>query len=95
MYLVIFLFSTTCIIHKINNLFIHLRIRLFAAVTIKQGALVIGGYVYDLGDRMATVACYSRAGWSKLDDLQSARNDHRAIINVDKIYNIAGRIGLK
>ena len=54
------------------------------SVTTSQGALIIGGY-HD-GSNVATVACYSNAGWSRLDDLQSTRYYPRAIINGDKVY---------
>ena len=62
----------------------YFSIRLFATVTTGQGALVIGGY-----PAVATVACYN-SGWSRLDDLQSTRYGHRAIINGDKVYVIGG-----
>ena len=61
-------------------------IRLFATVTTGQGALIIGGYD---GSDVATVACYN-SGWSRLDDLQSTRRNHRAIINGDRVYVIGG-----
>ena len=60
----------------------------YATVTTSKGALFIGGHD---GDWVATVACYSNAGWSKLDDLQSTRVDHRAIVNGDKVYVIGGQ----
>ena len=60
----------------------------YATVTTSQGALFIGGY--GGGAEVATVACYNNAGWSRLDDLQSTRRDHRAIINGDKVYVIGG-----
>ena len=61
----------------------------YATATTSQGALFIGGY----GDssQVSTVACYNNAGWSRLDDLQSIRFRHRAIINGDKVYVIGGR----
>ena len=59
----------------------------YATVTTSQGALIIGGYG---GVEVATVACYNSAGWSRLDDLQSTRYGHRAIINGDKVYVIGG-----
>ena len=59
----------------------------YATVTTIQGALIIGGYD---GSKVATVACYSNSGWSKLDDLQSVRAYHRAIINGNKVYVIGG-----
>ena len=60
----------------------------YASVTTSQGALFIGGW--GDGSEVATVACYNNAGWSRLDDLQSTRNGHRAIINADKVYVIGG-----
>ena len=42
------------------------------------------------GSYVATVACYNSSGWSRLDDLQSVRGNHRAIINGDKVYAIGG-----
>ena len=56
-------------------------------MTTSQGALFIGG---NGGSEVATVACYNNAGWSRLDDLQSTRRHHRAIINGDKVYVIGG-----
>ena len=56
-------------------------------MTTIQGALIIGGYD---GSYLATVACYNSSGWSRLDDLQSTRINHRAIINGDKVYVIGG-----
>jgi len=71
---------------------LNLSIRLSATVTTVQGALIIGGSYY--GDNgyipVTTVACYSRSGWSRLDDLQSPRDQGRAIINGDKVYLIGG-----
>ena len=63
----------------------------YATVTTSQGALFIGGYsgAQHRAD-VATVACYNKAGWSKLDDLQSIRRGHRAIINGDKVYVVGG-----
>ena len=60
----------------------------YATVTTSQGALFIGGYG---GAEVATVACYNNAGWSKLDDLQSTRHYHRAIVNGDKVYVVGGK----
>ena len=40
---------------------------------------------------VTTVACYNNAGWSRLDDLQSTRVDHRAIINGEKVYVTGGQ----
>ena len=70
-------------------------IRLFATVTTAQGALIIGGRgpgSHELPEYSpyATVACYNRSGWSRLDDLQSPRHQSRAIINGDKVYVIGG-----
>ena len=59
----------------------------YATVTTTQGALIIGGTE---GSQVATVACYNNSGWSRLDDLQSTRQYHRAIINGDKVYVIGG-----
>ena len=44
---------------------------------------------------VATIACYNNKDWTKLDDLQSARDNHRAIINGDKIYIVGGAPGVK
>ena len=30
-------------------------------------------------------------GWSRLDDLQSTRHEHRAIVNDDKVYVVGGK----
>ena len=62
----------------------------YAAVSTSQGALFIGGYADGLDLGVATVACYNNDGWSKLDDLQSPRQWHRAIMNGDKLYVIGG-----
>ena len=64
-----------------------LSIGSYATITTSQGALFIGGYS---DGNVATVACYNNAGWSKLDDLQSIRRGHRAIINGDKVYVVGG-----
>ena len=66
---------------------IYYRIYLFATVTTEQGALIIGGYD---GSDVATVACYNKAGWSRLEDLHYTRRNHRAIINGDKVYVVGG-----
>ena len=58
-------------------------------MTTSRGALFIGGAGND-GFEVATVACYNSSGWSRLDDLQSTRTRHRAIINGDKVYVIGG-----
>ena len=60
----------------------------YATVTTSKGALIIGG---SEDSELATVACYNDVGWSKLQDLQSTRTDHRAIINGDQVYVIGGR----
>ena len=59
----------------------------YATVTTSQGALFIGGYD---SSPVATVACYNSSGWKRLDDLQSTRRNHRAIINGDKVYVVGG-----
>ena len=65
---------------------IYFSLRTFATVTTSKGALIIGG---SDGAGVATVACYNTV-WSRLNDLQSIRYQHRAIINGDKIYVIGG-----
>ena len=67
---------------------IYFSINGYATVTTSQGALIIGGY--GDGSEVFTVACFNNAGWSRLDDLQSTRYDHRAIVNGDKVYVIGG-----
>jgi len=42
------------------------------------------------GSEVTTVACYNSTGWSKLDDLQSVRQYHRAITSGNKVYVIGG-----
>ena len=79
-------------IYKIIYL-INYSIRLFATVTTQQGALIIGGYSGGGEGYVATVACYNNEGWTKLDDLHSKRDNHRAIINGDKIYIVGGQPG--
>ena len=39
---------------------------------------------------VTTVACYNSSGWKRLDDLQSIRRNHRALINGDKVYFVGG-----
>ena len=39
---------------------------------------------------VATVASYNEDGWKKLDDLQSTRYGHRAIVNGEKVFVIGG-----
>ena len=68
---------------------LYFSIYYYATVTTSQGALFIGGY--GDGSEVATVACYNNAGWSRLDDLQSTRYTHRAIINGDKVYVVGGK----
>ena len=46
-----------------------------------------------MGTIRATVACYNNSGWSKLDDMQSVRAYHRAIINGGKVYVVGGGPG--
>ena len=72
----------------LNSNIIYFSIFAYTTVTTSQGALIIGGYD---GSVVATVACYNNTGWSRLDDLQSARYAHRAIVNGDKVYVIGGR----
>ena len=71
----------------------YFSINSYATVTTSKGALFIGGY--GDGSIVATVACYNNVGWSRLDDLQSIRRNHRAIINGDKVYVIGGGSGTK
>ena len=79
------------IILKLKSYFsafkIYLSIYGYATVTTSQGALIIGG---SYGSDVSTVACYNNAGWSRLDNLQSTRYYHRAIINGDKVYVVGG-----
>ena len=79
----------------IRNFFEHktyFSITLYATVTTSQGALIIGGYCYNCRPRgqVATVASYNEDGWTKLEDLQSTRHGHRAIVNGDKVFVIGG-----
>ena len=71
-----------------GTLISYLSIGSYATVTTGQGALIIGGQ--SGGSDVATVACYKKSGWSRLDDLQAARRGHRAIINGNKIYVVGG-----
>ena len=82
------IFSKFFIILKLFLFKIYFSIRAYATVTTSQGALIIGGY--GESSRVATVACYNNAGWSRLDDLQSTRHYSRAIINGDKVYVVGG-----
>ena len=63
-------------------------------MTTEQGAIIIGGSGKSIDSCLdavrVIVACYNSSGWSRLDDLQSPRYGHRAIINGDKIYVIGG-----
>ena len=59
----------------------------YATVTTSLGAIFLGGAAESI---VATVACYNNAGWTRLDDLQSIRRYHRAIVNGDKIYVVGG-----
>ena len=63
----------------------------YATVTTSKGALFIGGYAD--GSIVATVTSYNTDYWSKLNDLQSIRSYHRAIINGDKVYVVGGHKG--
>ena len=65
----------------------------YASVTTKQGALIIGG-TSNNDIALNTVACYNNSTWTKLDDLQTARYAHRAIVNGNKVYVIGG-IGIQ
>ena len=65
----------------------------YATVTTSQGALIIGGICYYCQSDVvpvATVASYNEDGWKKLDDLQSKRRGHRAIVNGEKVFVIGG-----
>ena len=68
-----------------------LSINRYATVTTSQGALIIGGTAAD-SVALNTVACYNNSTWTKLDDLQTARYAHRAIVNGDKVYVIGGNL---
>ena len=57
-------------------------------MTTNQGALIIGGT--DITVDLTMVYCYKNASWSRLNDLQSSRYAHRAIVNGDKVYIIGG-----
>lgn len=74
-----------------SNLNYILSISGYATVTTSQGALIIGGYCFGCTPgEVATVASYNEDGWKKLDDLQSTRYGHRAIVNGDKVFVIGG-----
>ena len=68
----------------------YFSIQLYATVTTEQGAVIIGGRKGSDYSDVATVACFNNSGWSRLDNLQSPRRGHRAIINGDKVYVIGG-----
>ena len=70
---------------------LYFSIQYFGTVTTSQGALIIGGHD---GSAVATVACFNGTDWMRLNDLQSPRYGHRAIMNGDKI-NIIGGPGTK
>ena len=79
----------------IKNVFkskLYISISNYATVTTSQGALIIGGICYkcQFSGPVATVASYNEDGWKKLDDLQSTRWEHRAIVNGDKVFVIGG-----
>ena len=61
----------------------------YATVPTTQGAIFLGGYAAEASE-VATVACYNNEGWTRLDDLQSTRKYHRAIVNGGKIYVVGG-----
>ena len=63
----------------------------YATVTTNQGALIIGG-TSDDSVALNTVACYNNSTWTKLDDLQTARYAHSAILNGNKVYVIGGNL---
>ena len=73
---------------------VNFSIRFYGTVTMDQGVLIIGGLTLDNGISadVATVACYSNLKWERLDDLQSIRHGHRAIINGGKVYIIGGTL---
>jgi len=57
----------------------------------EQEAIIIGGAGESRDNwQRVVVACYNSSGWSRLDDFQSPRYGHQAIINGDKIYVIGG-----
>ena len=65
-----------------------LSIYRYATVTTDQGELILGGT--DSNGDLATVSCFNNSDWSKLNDLQSTRYSHRAIMNGNKVYVIGG-----
>ena len=72
--------------------YMNLSISNYATVTTSQGVLIIGGKCWgcDLVDAVRIVASYNDDGWKRLDDLQSKREGHRAIVNGDNIFVIGG-----
>ena len=76
----------------LSNLNYILSLSYYATVTTSQGALIIGGYCFSCTPYgpVATVASYNEDGWKKLDDLQSTREGHRAIVNGDEVFVIGG-----
>ena len=57
-------------------------------MTTKKGALIIGGWS---GTFLSTVASFDGISWKKLNDLNSARRAHRAIVNGNKVYVVGGQ----
>ena len=57
-------------------------------MTTKKGALIIGGWS---GAFLSTVASFDGINWKKLNDLNSARRAHRAIVNGNKVYVVGGQ----
>ena len=89
--IILIMISKFSIFLKLNShvrTFKNFSIYFYATVTTSQGALFIGGN--DGSTQVATVACYNNEGWRRLDDLQSIRMYHRAIINGDGVYVIGG-----
>ena len=63
----------------------------YATVTTSQGALIIGGYCDSCSPYVvATVGSFNGEGWKQLDNLQSPRYGHRAIVNAEKVFVIGG-----
>ena len=61
-------------------------------MTTSEGLLIIGGKCWgrDCEDNRQIIALYNDDGWTRLDDLHSKREGHRAIVNGDKIVVIGG-----
>ena len=57
-------------------------------MTTKKGALIIGGWS---GTFLSTVASFDGINWNKLNDLNSSRRAHRAIVNGNKVYVVGGQ----